>query len=273
MARQRRIKLERSAYYHIISRVANKAFLLEGSEIKNTIVRMLYRAADFSGIHVVSYVVMDNHFHLCIEVPDKKDIPKEEVIRRIGILYGDEKKDQVIRHLERLEEAGYFLEANLEIDRYRSRMGDLSEFMKTFKQRLTQWFNMNHHHEGTLWDGRFKSLLLENGPAVKAVVGYIHMNPVRAKIVEKAEDYPWSTAGAAVQSDKEASKGLSLDVADKRWLTRERKLIQGGIMGSQAFVEELSIHFKDNFHGVHVSPRPVRLGGSNLYMTHGQRSA
>ena len=79
MARVNRIKADGVSYYHVISRVANQAFLLKGAEIKDTVVNMLHRAADFSGVDVLSYVVMDNHFHLCIRVPEKTVVPEDEV--------------------------------------------------------------------------------------------------------------------------------------------------------------------------------------------------
>ena len=75
------------------------------------------------------------------------------------------------------------------MDRLRARMGDLSEFMKTFKQRVTQWYNRELGHEGTLWCGRFKSVLLERDEAVRVVANYIHHNPVRARMVDSADNY------------------------------------------------------------------------------------
>ena len=93
MARVNRIKAKGVAHYHVISRIANQAFLLKGAEIKDTVVNMLHRAADFSGVDVLSYVVMDNHFHLCVRVPEKTVVPEDEVLRRIGILYGEERMD------------------------------------------------------------------------------------------------------------------------------------------------------------------------------------
>ena len=56
MARVNRIKAEGVAHYHVISRIANQAFLLKDARIKDTVVDMLYRAAEFSGVDVLSYV-------------------------------------------------------------------------------------------------------------------------------------------------------------------------------------------------------------------------
>ena len=86
VARVNRIKAEGEAHYHVISRVANQAFLFRADRIKDTVVNMLHRAAEFSGVDVLSYVVMDNHFHLCIRVPEKGIVSEDEVLRRVGLL-------------------------------------------------------------------------------------------------------------------------------------------------------------------------------------------
>jgi REP element-mobilizing transposase RayT len=150
MARIKRIKAECEAFYHVVSRIANKAFLLNDAKRKNTFVNMLHRAADFSGVDVVTYVVMDNHFHLCVRVPKKaEEVPEAEVLRRVGVLYGDDRRLALEKRLAAFRADSDESSANAEIERYRVRMGDSSEFMKTFKQRVSQWYNSNYDHEGT----------------------------------------------------------------------------------------------------------------------------
>ena len=145
---------------------------------------------------------------------------EDEVLRRVGVLYGEDRTADLRKELEELRSNGDYEEADSIIERYRVRMGDLSEFMKTFKQRVTQWFNSNHRHEGALWSGRFKSVLLEEGKYVSNVVDYIHNNPVRAGIVTRFRDYRWSAAGAA-KGDLRALKGLSLEGGGEYGWTQE----------------------------------------------------
>ena len=71
MARINRIKTDGEAYYHVVTRIANRAFLLGDAERKRRVLDMLRRAADFSGVGVVTYTVMDNHLHLCVHVPER----------------------------------------------------------------------------------------------------------------------------------------------------------------------------------------------------------
>ena len=275
MARVNRIKADGVSYYHVISRIANQAFLLKGARIKDTVVNMLYRAAEFSGVDVLSYVVMDNHFHLCIRIPEKMVVPEEEVLRRIGVLYGEDRMEDIRCNLEELRKDGDDEAVGVLIEKYRARMGDLSEFMKTFKQRVTQWFNANNGHEGTLWSGRFKSVLMEEGKYVSNVVDYIHNNPVRAGIVKRVRDYRWSAAGATTIGDSRALKGLSLvgEWGGDGMMGRERRLGNGILIGSKGFVTRMSHEFSHCFKSPIPKVRSIVAGKLEIFMTHGQKSA
>jgi REP element-mobilizing transposase RayT len=97
--------------------------------------------------------------------------------------------------------------------RYTYRMHDLSQFMKTLLQRFTRWFNRVHERHGTLWEERFKSVIVESGVAARTVAAYIDLNPVRAGVVADPADYRWSSYGAAVGAGpggegKKAREGL-----------------------------------------------------------------
>ena len=218
MARPNRVKLSGEGYYHVIDRIAHREFLLKDERVKRRLLDFLRRAAEFSGVEVRTYVVMDNHLHVCVHVPEAVEIDEQTLIDRVGTLYGESRAAAMRTELERLRSEGRDDEAVRMLDRLRARMGDLSEFMKTFKQRVTQWYNRELGHEGTLWCGRFKSVLLEGNEAVRVVANYIHCNPVRAKMADSAEGYRWSGLGAAVSGDMRAIQGLSaigLDVSGR----------------------------------------------------------
>lgn len=276
MARIKRIKAECEAFYHVVSRIANKAFLLNDAKRKNTFVNMLHRSAEFSGIEVVTYVVMDNHFHLCVRVPKKaEEVSEAEVLRRVGILYGEDRRLALEKRLADFRSDRDELSANAEIERYRVRMGDLSEFMKTFKQRVSQWYNSNYDHEGTLWAGRFKSVLVENGRYFRNLIEYIHGNPIRAGLVKRAADYEWSALGAARKGDSRVKKGLSLRGVSEgvgEFAVRDGRFSNGVILGGSAFVSNMASKHMHCFGEVDVKIKPYILGLLKTYATHGQRS-
>jgi len=65
--------------------------------------------------------------------------------------------------------------------------------MKHLGQRYVQFVNRTYHRSGTLWEGRFKSCLAEEGTYVLTCYRYIELNPVRAGMVTRPEDYRWSS--------------------------------------------------------------------------------
>ena len=279
MARPNRIKLDGEGYYHVIDRIAHREFLLKDELIKKRLLDLMRRAAEFSGVDVCTYVFMDNHLHLCVHVPEAGEIDEQTVVERVGTLYGEPHAAALRAELERLRSAGMEADAVRILDRLRARMGDLSEFMKTFKQRVTQWYNRELGHEGTLWCGRFKSVLLEKDDAVRAVSNYIHCNPVRAKMVESAEDYRWSGLGAAARGDARSIRGLSvigMAVATcrrKDLFGRDPRLVNGLVVGGIGFVREMTGRLRAKFRGSPTLWKIGAFGDASLYASHGGRSA
>ncbi len=65
--------------------------------------------------------------------------------------------------------------------------------MKHLGQRYVQYINRNYRRSGTLWEGRFRSCLTQSESYVLACYRYIELNPVRAAMVVKPQDYRWSS--------------------------------------------------------------------------------
>jgi REP element-mobilizing transposase RayT len=75
----------------------------------------------------------------------------------------------------------------------RTRRANLSRAMQWLSGTYTRRFNNRHGRSGHLFQGRFKSILVENDAYVMQLSCYIHRNPLRAGIVERLADYPWSS--------------------------------------------------------------------------------
>lgn len=69
----------------------------------------------------------------------------------------------------------------------------LSQLMKTLSARMTRYRNRLEHRSGTLWESRFKSSLVQSDAYLLACSRYIELNPVRARLVRRAAEYPWSS--------------------------------------------------------------------------------
>jgi len=74
--------------------------------------------------------------------------------------------------------------------------GAASEALRRTAQCYVQMFNQRHRRTGTLWEGRFKSCLVGTDRYVLTVYRYIERNPVRAGIVSRPEEHPWSSVHA-----------------------------------------------------------------------------
>ena len=94
--------IEQDRCYHLISRIAHRAFFLDDEE-KDRAVKLLRRVEEFSGVTVLAYAFMSNHFHIFIYVPKAEDIDEEEILRRIQVLYRDASLAQVVATWNRLK--------------------------------------------------------------------------------------------------------------------------------------------------------------------------
>ncbi len=71
--------------------------------------------------------------------------------------------------------------------------GAISLMMQSVGRRYVQYFNNQYHRSGTLWEGRYKSCLVQAEKYLIEVYRYIELNPVRAKMVEDPSEYVWSS--------------------------------------------------------------------------------
>ena len=69
----------------------------------------------------------------------------------------------------------------------------VSTMMRRLGQRYVQYFNRRHARTGTLWEGRFRSCLIQDDRYFLICHRYIELNPVRACMVDAPADYPWSS--------------------------------------------------------------------------------
>jgi len=201
------------AYYHCVSRVVDRQFVL-GEEEKDKLVEYMRLYERFGGLRVISYCIMSNHFHILVEVPQRPEesaLPGDAgLVAKVRSCLGDKLANELEWQLELHRKQGNTLAAEELRERWFARMWDVSAFMKVLKQRFSQWFNGRHARRGTLWEDRFRSVLVEGrGQALRAMAAYIDLNPVRAKICDDPKDYRWCGYAEAVAGGKEAREAVS----------------------------------------------------------------
>jgi REP element-mobilizing transposase RayT len=206
--------LTKPALYHCVSRVVDRRFVFEATERERF--RMFMRMYEnFSGCRVLSYCIMSNHFHILLEVPPMPlgGISDEVLLKRLSAIYTEAVVAAVAKEIVEARAAGDEAGVAGIHARYTYRMHNLSEFMKTLLQCFTRWFNRTHQRSGTLWEERYKSVIVESGVAARTMAAYIDLNPVRAGMVADPAEYRWSSYGEAVGggtkgNGKKAREGL-----------------------------------------------------------------
>ena len=187
MARSIRIEYE-GAIYHVMARGNRREDIYVDDEDRQFFLGTLAEACEMTGWRVHGWVLMRNHYHLCIETP----------------------------------------EANLVAG------------MQWLQNTVTRRFNVRHRKWGRLFGDRYKAIPVEGGSGYgRALLDYIHLNPVRAGIIsaerkESVMDYPWSSVAG----------GYSLPPGKRaKWFCAEKGLAEFGLPdtaeGRQLYVEHL----------------------------------
>ncbi|NCD33207.1 MAG: transposase [Spartobacteria bacterium] len=275
--RRARIKRDGLAYYHCMSRVVGRQMLL-GEEEKRHMRWLIRRVEGFTGVKVLTYALMTNHFHLLLEEPNRETVVEDdELMVRMQALYTVEELIDIETRWSAWRAAGNEMAVEADKMRYRNRMHDISEFMKTLKHRFSFWYNRIHDRRGTLWSERFKSVLVEGGNALRTVASYIEMNAVRAGTVDDPAAYAFCGFGeamggslvaqnriVALMAQRDAMYGAAetrdWSVLSERYkvdvlmygmsqgvLSRSRYFTDGQVLGSRRFVEAFFVVHRDYF--------------------------
>jgi len=223
-------------------------------------------------VEVLGFCAMGNHYHLLLKMHPGAEYSDEQVRERFRRYYGDDQTRKLLTG---------------QIPHFREKWADLSEYIKEIKQRFSRYYNRLHNRRGYFWSDRFKSVLVDDGETLINCLAYIDLNPVRAGIVKKPENYRWCSLGYHVQRKNE-DEFLSLDfglaefgvrddrerlkyyrrfVYEKgslkgkereaqrdfeigtvdRFKYRSRYFTDSGVIGTKAFVERIYQQFRHHF--------------------------
>ena len=189
---QRLIINDETAVYHVMSRTALDGFPLGDIE-KDFILDLIRRYAALYFVEIIGVCLMGNHFHLLVRMfPDHK-FTDEDIKKRYVGFYGDD-----------------IAFADGWIPSLREKLSSLSEFMREIKVGFARYYNKRHHRRGYFWGDRFKSVIVEKGETLINCLAYIDLNPLRAGLVDRPEEYRWNSLGYHIQTGNK-DNFLSLD--------------------------------------------------------------
>lgn len=186
--------------YHVMSRTALDGYVL-GDVEKDFFVRQLKDKARIYFADILGFCVMGNHFHLLVRMRPDSQYSDADIVRRYKKIYGENVDFTV-------ERMGYF----------REKWSSLSEFIKEIKMGFSRFYNKRHGRRGFFWGDRFKSVIVENGDTLVNCLSYIDLNPVRAGLVARPEQYRWSSIGYHQQTGNKDGF-LSLDLGLRQFVT------------------------------------------------------
>lgn len=294
-------------YFHVVSRVVDRRFIFGDGE-RAVFHRMMRQIEGFSGVQVMAYSLMGNHFHILLKVVPVHQLEMGDaaVWNRMKHLYNSEQMAEWEAELNRFREEGRGECVEDFYEGFRKRMGNLSEYVKELKQRFSIWYNAENGRKGTLWEERFRSVLIEGaGQSLLRVATYIEMNAVRAGIVRSASDFRWCSfseathmGGIARRHIEEMFRGIG---SEKPWkeveslysirffrvypndvgadglrsvdevdhFNRQRYYTEGLVLGSRDFVEEFYKSRKANLcRNRRVISYPIRSGEDEDFFTY-----
>jgi putative transposase len=195
---------DETTVYHVMSRSALDGFPLGDIE-KDFMLDLIKRYTALYFVEILGICIMGNHFHILVKTLPEYKFTDQDIKKRCVGFYGDDRAftDGLIPSL-------------------RSKLSNLSEFVREIKVGFARYYNKRHNRRGYFWGDRFKSVIVDKGETLINCLAYIDLNPLRAGIVSRPEDYRWNSLGYHVQTNNR-DNFLSTDFGLKEFNVKNEK--------------------------------------------------
>ena len=200
----RMIIADEKAVYHVMSRTALDGFPLKAVE-KDFMLDLVKRFSSLYLTEILGFCLMGNHFHLLVKMIPEDRFTDEDIQKRFETYYADSRD---------------FTEGQLPY--LREKLSSLSEFMREIKVGFARYYNRRHNRRGYFWGDRFKSVIVDKGETLVNCLAYIDLNPLRAGLADRPEDYRWNSLGYHLQTQNK-DQFLSTDFGLKEFNVKSPK--------------------------------------------------
>ena len=212
-ARKNLVSLQDTPYYHCVARCVRRAWLWgvdeyagkDYSHRKDWVIERLAQQSAMFAVEVCAYAVMSNHYHLVLYVDAKRarHWTNQEVLERWQRLF-------VVPTLVQRWKSGEVTAAERQaaeviIERWRSRLYDISWFMRCLNEHLARLANAEDNCTGRFWEGRFKSQALLDEAGLLTAMAYVDLNPVRAGVAKTPEDSTFTSIRERIKAARSAT--------------------------------------------------------------------
>lgn len=185
MPRAGRLKFpETNAWYHLYSRIAahKGVYPLSDPAPMRWLIQIIEHFSTIYFCEVAAFCVMGNHYHLIVKIDALRPVSRKELRKRTRLMYPS-----------RAAQAEVDLWSDERWEHYRRRLFEVSEYMRNVQAAFARWYNFNYERRGRFWAERFKSVYLQDKRAVLDCMLYVELNPVRAGLVQRPEDWHGSS--------------------------------------------------------------------------------
>lgn len=258
-SRKSQVCLSDTPYYHCVSRCVRRAFLCGEDKVtgksyehrREWVEEKLLLLGQIFSIDICAYAVMHNHTHIVLHVDESRAQAwdSKEVLKRWHKLFkGTFLTRSYVK--EEILTAEELITVKETIDIYRSRLSDISWFMRVLNEGIAREANKEDNCTGRFWEGRFKSQALLDEAAVLTCMAYVDLNPIRAHVASKPETSDYTSIKLRIQSllKNKRPQGLYPFIND------ENKMLKG-----------VAFNLIDYIELVEVTGRCIR-GGNKGYI-------
>ncbi len=205
--RQAQVCRADTPYYHCVSRCVRRAYLCGQDQVtgqcyehrRSWIQDRLRVLSSLFTIDLCAYAVMSNHYHVVVKLGSSEQLSDTEVMARWLTLF---KGPLLVQRLAAGHALSLAQRKTVEdiIAVWRSRLQDLSWFMKCLNEPIARQANQEDGCTGHFWEARFKSQALKSEQALLSCMAYVDLNPIRAGMAKTPETSDYTSLQERVLS-------------------------------------------------------------------------
>jgi len=222
LARAEVFAAEEVAIVHVMNRTVRRCFLLGDDPVtgKNYDHRKawmedeLQHLALYFGCDLLCYSILSNHFHLILR--SRPDVvatwDDAEVARRWMMLCPKRRTSDRQPAEPTPGELQTILSNPAALREIRTRLSDISWWMRLLCQKIGRWANREDGELGKFWQARYRAVRLLDEAAILACAAYVDLNPIRAALAESIETSPYTSAQQrALELQRHTSSSQTID--------------------------------------------------------------
>ena len=237
MARLARVEIfapDEIAIVHVMNRTVRRCFLMGDDPVtgnnydhrKVWLDEELKRLAAQFGIDLLCQAILSNHFHLVLRSrPDVVAAWKDAEVARRWLMLCPLRKDELGQPKEPSDpELNSIIKNPQRLAEIRSRLSDVSWWMRLLSQNIAQRANREDQEVGKFWQARYRAVRLLDEAAVLACAAYVDLNPIRAAMAETLEQSDFTSVQKRIQAVCQQATSL----ADIGLSNDEQSVAKGG---------------------------------------------